>query len=441
MINSKKIFQLAQQQGIQSLELFTKRTARLSVISYRNEVENMTSADTTSLYARGLYNGKMGYANTELLDATTGQFVIEQIKENAEITDSEEQQQIFKGSPKYKKVKTYNPLLEQWTAQDKVIFAKQLENKIRYLDSRVDDARVEVEYCVTETMLENSFGLKLKSRRNYFVIYADVVVKDGDVKKNGYSITVDNDMQKLDVDAIAKEGVDNAIAKLGAQPCDSGRYSVIFNPEVTANLVNFFVKNAIAEEVQKHSSVFEGKLNEEVASRCVTVTEMPIRNDYTGAAFDDEGVATYNKPIISKGILKTYAYNLTTSEKDGVQSTGNAQRTGAGKIGTGFNTLCLKPGNIREEHLIGSVARGLYITSVQGLHAGMNPHSGNFSLQAEGFEIEDGVKGRPVALITIAGNLFDMFKDVKAVASNSKLSYLGVECPSIKVGSIAVSGK
>lgn len=83
MINSKKIFQLAQQQGIQSLELFTKRTARLSVISYRNEVENMTSADTTSLYARGLYNGKMGYANTEQLDATTGQFVIEQIKENA----------------------------------------------------------------------------------------------------------------------------------------------------------------------------------------------------------------------------------------------------------------------------------------------------------------------------------------------------------------------
>lgn len=441
MINTKKTFALASQSGIEALELFTRRTAKLSLHSYHNEVENMTSADTTTLWARGLVNGKMGYASTELLDSSAPQFIVDQIRENAQIINDDKPQPIFKGSEKYKRVKTYNAQLEEWTTQQKVEFAKQLESKIRYLDSRVDDVNVEVEYSVSETVLENSYGLKLKNKRNYFVVFADIVVKDGDVKKNAYAFVVDNDMSKLNIDEIAREGVDKALAKLGGQPCKSGKYPVIFNPEVTANFLNFFVQNAIAEEVQKHSSVFEGKLNQPVASKCVTITEMPLRNDYTGTSFDDEGVATYNKPIINKGVLSTYAYNLSTALVDGVQSTGNAQRTAGGKIGTGFNTLVLKPGNTREEHMIGSIGEGLYITSVQGLHAGMNPNSGNFSLQAEGFAIHNGEKAEPIALITIAGNLFEMFRDVKAVASNSKLNYIGVECPSIKIGSLSVSGK
>lgn len=191
MINTKKTFALASQSGIEALELFTRRTAKLSLHSYHNEVENMTSADTTTLWARGLVNGKMGYASTELLDSSAPQFIVDQIRENAQIINDDKPQPIFKGSEKYKRVKTYNAQLEEWTTQQKVEFAKQLESKIRYLDSRVDDVSVEVEYSVSETVLENSYGLKLKNKRNYFVVFADIVVKDGDVKKNAYAFVVD----------------------------------------------------------------------------------------------------------------------------------------------------------------------------------------------------------------------------------------------------------
>lgn len=440
-MNTKKIFELAKASGITALELAIKRTAKLSLSCYKGAIESNQSADTTTLYARGIVDGKVGYATTEQLDSTVAQFVVNTIVENAKIVDSDEQQEIFEGSPKYKKLKTFNQELDNWSAKDKVAFVKALDQKVRAMDSRIVDAEVSLEYCVSESVLNNSYGLKLKNKRNYYVVFVSPIADDNGNKKTDYEVIVDNDMSKLNVDQIAKVAVAKTLAKLGAQPCKSGKYPCIFDPYVTANLLSFFTRNAIAEEVQKHSSMFEGKLNEQVASKCVTITEMPLRNDYSGIAFDDEGVATYNKPIIKSGKLTTYVYNLSTAKKDNVQSTGNAQRAGNGKIGTDFATLCLKAGTTMEDHLIGSIQEGLYITGVQGLHAGMNAHSGNFSLQAEGFMIHNGLKAEPVSLITIAGNLFDMFKQITAVADNSVFTYLGVECPSIKVKSIAVSGK
>ncbi len=81
------------------------------------------------------------------------------------------------------------------------------------------------------------------------------------------------------------------------------------------------------------------------------------------------------------------------------------------------------------------------MTEVQGLHAGLNPRSGNFSLQASGFMIRDGKLAEPVNLITVAGNLVDMFKNVKEVANNSELQLSSTNTPSILVSKLAISGK
>ena len=92
-------------------------------------------------------------------------------------------------------------------------------------------------------------------------------------------------------------------------------------------------------------------------------------------------------------------------------------------------------------NLFAECGNGFYLTDVQGLHAGMNKTSGNFSLQAAGYMIRNGKLAEPVNLITIAGNLLKVMESIKALANNSEMQLSSITCPSVYIKSIAVSGK
>ena len=178
---------------------------------------------------------------------------------------------------------------------------------------------------------------------------------------------------------------------------------------------------------------------QKIASSKVTIEDKPLQKNAFVRWFDDEGVATYNKPIIKNGVLQTYLYNLTTAAKDGVQTTGNG--FGGGKKGVEPAFIAVKPGKKSQDELFQEVGEGVFITDVSGLHAGLNRQSGNFSLQSTGFMIENGKKGKPLDLITVSGNLFEIFKDVIDVGNDVKVSPSGASAPSFLIKKIAVSGK
>ena len=90
--------------------------------------------------------------------------------------------------------------------------------------------------------------------------------------------------------------------------------------------------------------------------------------------------------------------------------------------------------------MISSINEGIFITNVQGTHAGANAVSGDFSLQASGYYVQHGKIVRPVALITVAGNFIEMLKDITMVGNDLKVSYYGVITPSIKIKSMQVAG-
>ena len=143
---------------------------------------------------------------------------------------------------------------------------------------------------------------------------------------------------------------------------------------------------------------------------------------------------------VKNGVLQTYLYNLTTASKEGVESTGNGFKSGS-KIGTSTTFLTLKPGKKSLEELFKEVGDGVYITGVSGLHAGMNPQSGNFSLQSEGYLIKDGKKDRALDIITISGNLMEVFADILEVGNDTKVTNGGTSVESVLIKKIVVSGK
>ena len=225
----------------------------------------------------------------------------------------------------------------------------------------------------------------------------------------------------------------------------TGRIITGFYKEKTHEIVPIetcYIENEKAEEVLKHSSTLEGKLGDLVASKKVTIIEDPLMRNVFFRYFDDEGVATFPKTIVEKGVLKTYLHNLSTAHQMGVAPTGNGYKAGAkGKVGISLCNVYLKPGKHTEEEMLSTILEGVYINDVQGLHAGMNMQSGNFSLQAAGFMIRDGKIAEPINLITIAGNLFEILKNVKDIANNSETQLSSITCPSVYVRSIAISGK
>ena len=436
-----KFFELAKEAGIEEAELYIGQSYSLSFSLFHGEVDNYTTNNGYSILARGLVNGKFGAASCDVFNNEKAAYLVKEIVANAGIIENEDPQIIFQGSPKYKKINTFNNQLAKIPVEEKMNALRELEAAIRGYDKRIDEVQA-VEYSedMHTTTLLNSRGLKLVAKNNYFVLVGVALAAENGQMKSSYDLILDNDFSKADPKKLGEKIAKEAVEQLGGEPCPTKKYKVVLAPSVVSYFMSELVDSTSAEEIQKHSSFFEGKLHTKVASRKVTIEDKPLSRNVFARWFDDEGVATSNKAIIKNGVLETYLYNLTTAAKDGVESTGNGQRTGS-KISTGPTFLVLKPGKKTQEQLFEEVGEGVYVTDVSGLHAGLNAQSGNFSLQSTGFMIENGKKGRALDLITVSGNLLDVFKDVIEVGSDVEVHPSGTSCPSVVVKKLSITGK
>lgn len=436
-----KFFELCKQKGIDEAELYIISSYGVSISLFHSEIDEYKVSDSTSILARGIYKGKMGGSSSNRWEKNTPEKLVNDILTNASLIEVDDPTIIFKGSPKYKRVKTYNKDLNEIDLNTKLDNLFKLEAKIKSLDSRISEVSgVSYKEVKEESTIINSYGLKLNQKSNYYIYSGSAVAKENDQTKSGWDFFFDNDYSKLNIDNIAKSVVKEAVSQLGGYPCETKKYKAVLSNDVVSSLLDFYISNASSESVQKKSSLFIDKLNTKIASKNITILDKPLSNNLLARNFDDEGVATYNKPIIEKGVLKTYLYNLTTAAKDGVSSTGNGFGAGAKKAATSCY-LYLKPGKKSQEELFKDVNEGVYITEVSGLHAGMNPQSGNFSLQSSGFYIKNGKIDHALDIITISGNLLEIFSNVKFVGRDMKVYSSGIECPSIEIKKLAVSGK
>lgn len=441
MANYRDFFVRAAEEGIEALELSVTRSSDFSFGLFRNEIDSYEISDSFSLSARGIYEGKEGYASCEKMDSQAVEYIISHIKENAALATSKDKSVIFQGSEKYSKKNVYNKKLAGTAKQDKIAFVKNLDKQIKETNSLIAEVETGYQEKSEELILMNSYGLNLKSRTNYAVIYSSAIAVDPQGEtKNGFAVQILEDLETFDKDEFVNKVVDKTISQFGSGPCASGKYRCVFSPSAVSALLGAYLSNISSEQVQKNASLLAGKLNEKVSSSRLTVLEQPLQKNAFFRYFDDEGVATQNKTLISKGVLKQYLYNLKTAEKDSVSSTGNGYRRG-GSMGIGLVNVAVKPGKLSKDQLIEKCGNGIYIESLSGMHAGLNPQSGNFSLLSSGFMIRDGKLAEPVALITAAGNIFDVFSNITAIGNNVELQMNSYQVPGIMVKKIAISGK
>lgn len=442
-----KIFEEGKKQGIGDMEVYYSAGSSLSLKVFQKELDGYSLSESEGLGLRGMYSGKMGYSYSEKVDESSIAMLVKNVKENATVIDSDDEEYIYEGSKEYKKVDTFNPALDQVEETEKIRFVKNLEEEAFKIDKRIQS----VETCVYgdgygETIMSNTKGLYLHDKSNIAYTYVVVVAKENDDIKTGMAYRTGNDFSKFDPKEIAEEAVREALSLLGGKTVKSGDYPVIIRNSAAADLLEAFTGIFSAESVQKNLSLLKGKLNEQIGSEKFTLADDPyMEGGLASKSFDGEGVACKYKKVVDKGILKTYLHNLKTAKKDGIETTGNASK-GSYKASLGIapSNFYIEKGEKTLDEMIASMDSGILITELQGLHAGLNSVSGDFSLAALGFEIKDGKISRPVEQITVAGNYFELLKNIEETGSDLKFGLPGeayIGSPSLKIKKLAVAGE
>ena len=440
-----QLFQTAKEKNFADYEVYYSASDSFSVRVFKGEIAEYKSTASEGVGFRGTYNGKMGYAYTESLDSEAIPRLLESAIANAGIIEDAEVEKLYPGDKEYPKVETYNPKLNDIDAAQKIEWAFALEKEVLALDPRVKMA----DYCTVyssefTTAIANSCGLDLHQKSNMAGAYVIARVEENGCNKNAYDYWIGRDFADFDYKKVAKKAVNTALSYLGAESIPSGTYPVLFDDSTARDIFSVFSSIFIAERGQKGLSLLnKSKIGEIIAAPHITLRDDGVTPlSLASQAFDAEGVATQNKAIIENGVLKTLLHNTKSAEKDGVKSTGNASKAGIkGSIATSVTNFYLMPGTKSHEELIKGISRGVIIVDMAGLHSGVNPISGDFSVSAEGFLVEDGKIVKPVEQITLAGNFFELLKNIDEVGSNLTFySDAGFGMPSLLVNGLSIAG-
>ena len=431
--------------GITEYELYYQAGSSVSVDTFKHSINEFSSSYSGGVCFRCIVNGKMGYASTEALNAEQANAVVTKAADSASILEAEEQVFLGVGGQEYEEL-TIKPY-DLPSTEELINTVLEVQEKIYAADPMVVDG------CQTNGIIEqsevaiyNSKGLDLQYKNNASGLVVVGVVSNGKEMSNDYQMKLGK-LDEIDVDALVAKAVDGAKVKLGGEPAPTGQYPVVFSTEAMSSLLGVYSSVFSSEAAQKGLSRLGESEGQVIAAPIVTLVDDPFHPENPEPInFDAEGSPTHKKNVIEKGVLNTLLYNLKTAAVAGKKTTGNASKAGYdAPVGLRPFTMYLENGDISEEELLAKAGNGVMITSLGGLHAGADPISGDFSLQSEGFLIENGVRTAHVKSFTVAGNFYTLLKNITALADNCRLPMaLGMTAfgaPSTLVEGLSVAGK
>ncbi|SHI44080.1 TldD/PmbA family protein [Lutispora thermophila] len=439
-----KLFSRGKELGIEEMEVYMAEKCSTKFKVYKGELENYNLSKEEVLSLRGIHNGKMGYSYTERLADDSIDDLLFNLIQYAECNEREHTEKL--SAPVEIKRKSRINRLKLYEEDRKIAFLKSIEELAYSMDERV----YLVEDCDYEEYersiyIKNTKGLELKDSYGAGIINLSVVAKNGEDTQTGYIHRVIDDLSQEYKNDLINEAVRDAINMLDACSIPSGDYKIILRNNVAANLFSTMCPVFLADVIQENLSLMKGKVGKKVGSDLLDIIEDPLMDKgFSYRTFDDEGTPTFTKYIVKNGVLKTVLHNNKTAEKEGVNSTGNGFRIShKSSIGVLPINMYIEKGSYSLEEMIMSLEKGLLITDIQGLHAGINTISGDFSLYSNGFLIEHGKVIKPVNQITIAGNFYDMIKEIQALGDDVRFSTPGIYyfgSPSMMIDRLTVSG-
>ena len=435
-----KLLEAAKAAGFTVAEIYLLEDESFKAVATNGEITQYSSHATRGLGFRAMLGGRMGYAATEAFDDAAIDWLIRGATDSATLCEDDSEQMIYDGhepAPELSLTGADAP------AEEKLAFALEMERCAKACDPRI--AQVGYDTVTTgraRLRIVNTLGMDRQYEESVCGAYLQPVAREGDSTSTGMELQFARDFSALDAKTLAEAAAKLAVGGLHASPVPSGRYRAVIGNLAMTDLLETFSPAFSAENAQKDLSLLKGKLGEAIAAPCVTVVDDSLRADgFSSRPFDAEGVPGRRTAVVEQGKFLTFLHNLKTARKEGVQSTGNASKAGyAGSVRVSPTNFCLEPGAKDLDALLSDMGDGLLITEVEGLHAGANAVTGDFSLLSKGFLIRAGQRERPVEQITVAGNFFAMLREIRAVGNDLRFPSGGFGSPSVDVGELSMAG-
>jgi PmbA protein len=430
--------------GASDADAWAEESTSRRIRVYSGEVESLSDAGGRGIGVRAFAGARSGYAyGTDLTDEGVAELA-RAAREVAELADEDDHEGLPEELGTADVDGLASPGFADWTTERKVELALAVERVARAREGVTQVENAVYSDADGSVALANSRGFAASYSVTNVWAYASAFAGEGADLMTGLGVGMGRDPSELDAEAIGAEAADRALALVGARQPSSRRCPVVLDAFVAASFVGFIGSMLSADAVQRGRSLFADKEGEAVADPALRLADDGTDPDGPSTApFDGEGAPTRRNALIEDGRLLGFLYDSRTARRAGRSTTGNASRGSyRSPPAVGTTNLVVEGGDRDLDGLLAQAGDGLYVTEVAGLHSGVNPVSGTFSVGAVGRLVENGELAGPVREMTIASDLVSMLKAVRSVGSDPRWVPFGgsVKAAPVLVGEMAVSG-
>ena len=288
------------------------------------------------------------------------------------------------------------------------------------------------------TALATSTGFRGGKRSTSYGSSASVLAGEGSDMQRDYAWHSARHFADLEDPAIigTRAGT-RAVRRLNPIKLETAALPIIFDPRISSSLVGHLVGAITGSAITRGTSFLKDELGKQVFGSNITIIDDPMRlRGLRSRSFDGEGLPVARSALIENGVLTGWLLDVASARQLGLKPTGHAARGTSGPPGAGATNLHMAAGTDTPAQLIAGIKRGFYVTELIGM--GVNGLTGDYSRGASGFLIEDGEITVPVAEVTIAGNLKDMFKAL--VPANDLVFRHATNVPTLRIDGMTVAG-
>ena len=313
--------------------------------------------------------------------------------------------------------------------ENKIEYLKKLENFVSN-NKRIVNTESSFTEDKSNFILANSEGFCEGYKDSSFIASSVAVAKNETSMERDYEYTSKCHLKDIkDAEELGKLAAEKTIRKLNPKKISSEKISIIFDKRIAKGILSTFANAISSSAISRGTSFLKDKINEKIFSKDINIFDKPdILKGLGSRSFDSEGVISETLKLVEKGVLKNYLLDTYNGKKLNLKSNG---RCG------GSSNLYFEKGEVSYKDLLSSNSRCLYITETIG--HGSNIVTGDYSVGATGFFVENGEFQYPINEITIAGNFKDMFKNI-TLANDLEFEY-STNSPTMLIEGMVVAGK
>jgi PmbA protein len=432
--------------GASDAEGYALQQRNREIRVHAGKVESLSAATERGVGLRAWIGGRAGYAFGTDLSEQGLRELGSRVVTAARIADEDEHAAAPQADGDYPRLDGLrDPAIADWPADRLVELTLAVERAATSHDPRVGN----IEQAVyadddDEVAIHSSTGIECSYGASNCYAYVNALGGDEDSREPGLGFGLARAPSGLDAEAIGVEGAERAAAMIGAEKPASRACPVVFDPTVAASFAGLIGSALGADSVQRGRSPFADLLGEEVASEALVLHDDGLETEGLAASpCDDEGIPRARTALIEGGRLRTFLQDAYTARRSGADRAGNARRGGyRTPPSVGTSNLIVQSGSSTTAELLAMAGDGVYVTDIAGLHAGVNPVNGVFSVGASGRLIKGGELADPVREFTIASDLVSMLQAVREAGSEARWVPFGgiVRTPPLLIAEMTIGG-